>query len=468
MIEIQAKLLRGPVYFVQETVQCLITLKNIPRTNENISTPNSLIGGQKNTSDNNNSVERICWANVQLHCFCTVDESLIDCRRIIEENLDSKLINHNGNYMKNNYTKRNSIALETYSSNDTSFHESLVRGERGIIIYASKPKILFCDLQLEPQQSQTFIYTETLPSNLNPSYSSNRLKYYYKLCIGAQRIGSPIYLLKIPIRLLTIDGFPSSSSTTTNPDQRTLNGTVNEKDDDDNKSLTSTNSTSLTFDDESKDCGTSLDIALHRIEYLVGHRIPHNFNITSSFGRVAKFFIFKTVYRLGEDIIGLFDFTEGLVKCIRYSVILQSEEKISEHYLVHSSSSSSSTTTSTTAKKSKINLTNHTRFHECCLNMNHSPMILPIPFTLTPSFANDLISLKWNLHFSFVIENNNQKSTNTSINLCTETEDGRQTLAPRQLQVQVMTWDFPIKIVATYPAHVAKGFQMASIGTLNI
>lgn len=450
MIEIQAKLLRGPVYFVQETVQCLITLKNIPRTNENGSIPNGSISNRKNNVANN-SIERICWANVQLHCFCTVDESQIDYQRIIDENLDCKLINHNGNYMKN---KRNSIAFETYSSNDTSFHESLVRGERGIIIYASKPKILFCDLQLEPHQSQTFIYTETLPSNLNPSYSSNRLKYYYKLSIGAQRIGSPIYLLKIPIRILTVDGFPSLS---TNNDQS--NGTENSlnENDDDIKSCTSTNN-SLTFDDESKDHGTPFDIALHRIEYLAGHRIPHNFNITSTFGKVAKFFIFKTVYRLGEDIIGLFDFTEGLVKCIRYSVVLQSEETIAERYSV----SSSSTTT-----KSRINLANHTRFHECCLNMDQSPMILSIPFTLTPSFANNLISLKWNLHFSFVIENN-QKQQNSTINLCTETEDGIQTLAPRQLNVQVMTWDFPIKIVATYPAHVAKGFQMASIGTLNI
>ncbi|OTF71193.1 retrograde Golgi transport protein RGP-like protein, partial [Euroglyphus maynei] len=271
--------------------------------------------------------------------------------------------------------------------------------------------------------------------------------------IGAQRIGSPIYLLKIPIRLLTVDGgFPST-------DQHKLNGDSINENDDDNKSTASTNN-SLTFDDESKDYGTPFDIALHRIEYLAGHRIPHNFNITSTFGKVAKFFIFKTVYRLGEDIIGLFDLTECSVKCIRYSVVLQSEETIAEQYFIQSSTSSSS-------PKSRINLLNHTRFNECCLNLNHSPMILPIPFTLTPTFSNDLISLKWNLHFSFVIENN-QKQQQQQINLCTESEDGVQTLAPRQLPVQVMTWDFPIKIVATYPAHVAKGFQMASMGTLNI
>lgn len=264
--------------------------------------------------------------------------------------------------------KRNSISLETYTSNDTSFHESLIRGEKGIIVYASKPKILFCDLQLKPNQNQTFIYTETLPSNLNPSYSSSRVKYYYKLTIGAQRIGSPIYLLKIPIRILTVDGF-------TIDHQNTTNGCYTE---DDDKSICSTN-TSFTFtDDESKNHGNSLDMALHRIEYLAGQRMPHNFNITNSFGKVAKFFIYKTVYRLGEDIIGLFDFNESAVKCIRYSVTLQCEEKISDHF------------SNNTNKSTQINLTNDICCQECCLNINHSPMILTIPFTITPTFSNDL------------------------------------------------------------------------------
>ena len=30
MIEIQARLLRGPVYFGSETIQCLVTLRHVP------------------------------------------------------------------------------------------------------------------------------------------------------------------------------------------------------------------------------------------------------------------------------------------------------------------------------------------------------------------------------------------------------------------------------------------------------
>lgn len=54
---------------------------------------------------------------------------------------------------------------------------------------------------------------------------------------------------------------------------------------------------------------------------------PDMFNITNMRGKVAKFCIFKTVYRLGEDIIGTFNFSEGDIPCLQvcllYLVYLQ-------------------------------------------------------------------------------------------------------------------------------------------------
>ena len=54
MIEIQAKLLRGPVYFAEETIQCLITLRNVPPQNSNESETNSAESANKNDSVNTN------------------------------------------------------------------------------------------------------------------------------------------------------------------------------------------------------------------------------------------------------------------------------------------------------------------------------------------------------------------------------------------------------------------------------
>lgn len=45
------------------------------------------------------------------------------------------------------------------------------------------------------------------------------------------------------------------------------------------------------------------------------------FNITNVRGKVAKFCIFKTVYRLGEDIVGTFTFSEGDIPCLQVSLL---------------------------------------------------------------------------------------------------------------------------------------------------
>ena len=37
-------------------------------------------------------------------------------------------------------------------------------------------------------------------------------------------------------------------------------------------------------------------------------------------GKVWKFWLFKTDYRLGEDIVASLDFTGSAVECVQYSV----------------------------------------------------------------------------------------------------------------------------------------------------
>lgn len=76
-----------------------------------------------------------------------------------------------------------------------------------------------------------------------------------------------------------------------------------------------------------------------------------------------------------------------------------------------------------------------------------------------------LVSVEYKLNFHFVISQNTEEASSL---IYSRNEDGIQKVAPRHLNVQIMTWDFPIKVMATHPAHVAKGFQMASIGTMNI
>lgn len=140
---------------------------------------------------------------------------------------------------------------------------------------------------------------------------------------------------------------------------------------------------------------------------------PDMFNITNMRGKVAKFCIFKTVYRLGEDIIGTFNFSEGDIPCLQvcllysfhtihfpiqspfefslklcvcvfqYSVSLQSEEEIQQQYQRRPGQTPS--------------VTGHGRHLESCLHTAFSHFSLPIPLNVTPGFSRDIgKSLKLN------------------------------------------------------------------------
>lgn len=60
---------------------------------------------------------------------------------------------------------------------------------------------------------------------------------------------------------------------------------------------------------------------LYFTRFLCSSSHPDMFNITNTRGKVAKFCIFKTVYRLGEDIVGTFNFSEGDIPCLQVSLL---------------------------------------------------------------------------------------------------------------------------------------------------
>lgn len=57
------------------------------------------------------------------------------------------------------------------------------------------------------------------------------------------------------------------------------------------------------------------------LQNITAKRSPNFYNITNSRGKVARFCLFKQAYRLGEDIVGTFDFEQTDVSCIEVSYI---------------------------------------------------------------------------------------------------------------------------------------------------
>lgn len=365
MIEITAKLVRGTVYFSGEVVECYVTFSNPPNPSHQISQSHSDV------------FESLAWASAQVHCQCSTNGKAVLTEKL---NANTKLAAINA---------------------DTTF--APWRQDNGHAVLNTKPKILFCDLRLSPGESKTYIYREIIPSDAPPSYRGQAVKYSYKITIGTQRVNSAIKLLRVPFRVLSLSELPETTTCNDSVDLSPNNPFM-----------------------ETQHRETPLDIALQTLQNLTARRSPNFYNITNGRGRVVRFCLFKNSYKLGEDIVGTFDFTNATVSCSQVSVALQSEERVSESYRRGKGSSSSSSS--------------YNKHHEVCLGLKYSQLVLPIPLHVTPDFTTDLVTLKWRLHFEFVTtvkmaEMPNERTVNWQ--------------GPSSLDVETMIWDLPLHIHPT-------------------
>lgn len=367
MIEISAKLVGGPVYLPGDSIGCCITFINKSTTQ----------GAQHNQYNN---FEILAWSSAQIHCSCVTSDKLIPPEEIA------------------NGTRGFNI------NSDTSFVPH--KDDSGYIVFSTKPKIILCDLKLATGESKSFLYTETLQNEIPPSYRGQLVKYSYKLTIGTQRVNNPIKLLRIPLRILVIDGFPEISACEDSVDLSPSNPFLDicEKD-------------------------KELEPALQVLQNITARRNANFYNITNARGNVAQFCLFKMAYKLGEDIIGTFNFDTSTVPCVQFIVILQCEEIISEKYKIPG--------------KRDHALASYSKCSEFCLNMNQCFLNIPIPLHITPAFTTNIVSLKWKLHFEFVTSSKPPEEV--------EYVDNYNKIwhAPKSMEIETMVWDLPIQIYPT-------------------
>lgn len=119
MIEITAKLIRGPVYFSGEVIECLVSFSNPPNPIHQISQSHSDI------------FESLAWASAQVHCQCSTNSKIVFSEKL---NMTAQLAAINAN---------------------TTF--APWQQDNGHVVLNTKPKILFCDLRLSPGESKTFL-----------------------------------------------------------------------------------------------------------------------------------------------------------------------------------------------------------------------------------------------------------------------------------------------------------------------
>ncbi|KGL80884.1 Retrograde Golgi transport protein RGP1, partial [Tinamus guttatus] len=140
-------------------------------------------------------------------------------------------------------------------------------------------------------------YCETLPVDGPPSFRGQSVKYVYKLTIGCQRVNSPIKLLRVPFRVLVLHGlknyqFPQDEAVApSNP--------------------------FLEEEEGLKKDSRLMDLATELLMVATSRHSLHLYNISNTRGKVGTFCIFKTVYKIGEDVIGTFNFSEGDIPCLQ-------------------------------------------------------------------------------------------------------------------------------------------------------
>ncbi|XP_075145867.1 RAB6A-GEF complex partner protein 2 [Haematobia irritans] len=419
MIEIKAKLVRSDsIYATGEYVECLIEF-----------THRTPAGG----AIKNDTVESLAWASVQLHCY-----------RKTNVNNQEKMIEMVGK-----------TALDA------------VTQAPGDVVIATKPKILFCDLKLKPNEAKTYFFNELVPRDGPPTYRGHDIKYFYKLTIATQRVKSKVQTLTVPIRVLPIpliaraDELPITEET--------------------NDELAPTNPFL-----EKKEI-SELEISWHHLKNVTARRAPKFYRISNKRGYVGRFCLFKPAYKLGEDIVGSLDFANCKVRCVQFSVKLQvqeilldnSERRTSNTELNDNSSVNSldmasvasgvgsdfmhKSSTSASSKDNEGNneptgkVTSVTKCHQVCYALLQTQVVVPIPLHITPTFRTDCVDVKWRLHFEFV--------TSEMMDFGKKNPDVGELLAPNEIPVETMVWNLPITI---YPANPLQIYAPSQAHTLLI
>eukprot|EP01135_Chromosphaera_perkinsii_P002392 Nk52_evm46s222 gene=Nk52_evmTU46s222 len=167
----------------------------------------------------------------------------------------------------------------------------------------------------------------------------------------------------------------------------------------------------------------------------------HFFNIQNKDFCVTKFRLRKKIFRIGEDIMGMFDFS-GSKNCIchQISVYLESEETVNDELRVPH----------VNQKRLK---TRHTEQSIKCVNTLQSHVIIRVPETLNSQFTSPVVDVKFKLLFEFIVESLKPENEDEDAVKYDENSAFSWSCKP-VIKTSVLTWRLPIEIIPTSPANI--------------
>lgn len=318
-----------------------------------------------------------------------------------------------------------------------------------IPIFSTPQSLLFVDLKLGPGESKSFSYSLELPKMLPPSCRARSIRIYYNLVVGIQKLDkrgrpqpktnlvpfrvfpyiskdgqqfvhdlrAPIVLQKDTAKVVQLPDRHMSLDQVSDYVADKLADRKPEKGDDQAfiaylEDLLSPQHTAVDMAPTPSEVSVRrLSTSQENIKYFTRHQhaaapnlaIKSRFDIRRSGNRLATVILSKPVYRVGENIVFMVDYTDAVLKTFHITATLETEETISSDLLKqfknqHQEHLSQKPVIDTSAMTRRVysQATMSTYSHEKCT------FEFTIPATATPQFATSSIALKWMLKIDFI------------------------------------------------------------------
>jgi len=359
MLDVVLSVEGGGVYIVGQPIHCTLTIFN-----------------KSDRSD------RLAWATGQLSGHVKVDERHVKLHQ-------------------------DDTTVPLHSTTNLTNHQP----QEGCF-FSSDPQIMCCDLQLVPNTSKKLEFSGVIPTHSPPSFRGSFVKYSYSVVVGVQRVGQPITLITLPIKIINIPGIgnPESPPALSHP-----------------------------FEPLQKSVSYQ-DYFMDKVQSLCSKK-PRNFEVKSSEGLVATVKLVRAAYKLGDPIEITIAF--GDVQCVQVTTKLQALEAVSPESQLGESNVSRTTSHCT-----------HTMH---CVHIKDTAITLNIPLNVTNSFSTKITSVRWQVHFTFVVTKLDNNAEICEAGLTSQSESGGsiEWKPLEELPVTTLSWEMPIRVVPTLPQYIA-------------
>lgn len=322
-------------------------------------------------------------------------------------------------------------------------------------VFSTPQSLLFVDLKLNPGESRSFSYSMELPKSLPPSCRAKSLSIHYNLVIGIQKLDTrgrpqPKTTL-IPFRVFPhVDKYgqqythdlrtpivlqkDQATVIQVPPDRFSTLEQINKY----VASKTPKHVAFCTYEEDKRNFDTYLRDLLSgdsvaksqfilqqrndektrvrrfstsqdNIEYFSRyqhtlhpkHALKSSFEIGRSGKRIATVILSKPVYRVGENIVVMVDYTKGALKTFHITASLETEESIQRGILnekIEGQQYDSQARFDTCPMTRRV----YSQSAMSTYSFSRSTFEFTIPATATPQFSTSDIALKWCLKLDFV------------------------------------------------------------------